>query len=283
MKVGILDAGRADAPEAVAASLKESGFAVLERHPVAPDMLNRLYPAWDAFFRSDETAGYLTDAESQAGYFPPGLAETAKGHQYQDLKEYFQYWPGGSLPPAVRALTLAYHEQMFRLGGTILSWLQANTPGAWWRRLDRPLATCLSREQTLLRVLRYPPLTGDEPAGALRAAAHEDINLITLLPAASESGLEIRPQGMDWIPVAAPAGAIIINAGDMLQELTDGALPSTTHRVVNPTGAAAPRARLTAPLFCHPDADMTLSERYTAGAYLRERLTEINQEKLRPA
>jgi len=105
-----------------------------------------------------------------------------------------------------------------------------------------------------------------------------------MLPAASESGLQIKPKGTDdWIPVEAPPGSIVINVGDMLQELTNGAMPSTTHQVVNPTGDAANKARLTAPVFCHPYPEMVLSDRYTAKSYLHERLSEINSIELRPS
>ena len=134
----------------------------------------------------------------------------------------------------------------------------------------------------MLRILRYPPFTEIEPGRAIRAAAHEDINFITLLPAANQSGLEIKPKGEDWTSVEAPAGSIIINIGDMLQELTQGMLPSTTHRVVNPDGADTGSARLTAPVFCHPYDDLVLSERYTAGQYLYERLAAINPAGLVP-
>ena len=134
----------------------------------------------------------------------------------------------------------------------------------------------------MCRILHYPALTGDETEGAIRAGAHEDINFITLLPAATASGLEIKPGDSDWLPVSAAPGSIFINIGDMMQELTRGALPSTTHRVVNPD-AADNTARITAPVFCHPVESLRLSERHTAGSYLNERLTEINPEALRPS
>lgn len=284
MKVSIVDLKGADAPQKVTDSLLESGFAVVENHPISSDELTDLYSAWDAFFLSGKADDYITDADSQAGYFPPRFAETAKGHEQQDIKEYFQFWPGGRLPPSVEPLTLRYYEAIFDLGRDCMAWLQDNTPENLWTAIAQPFEDYLSREMTLLRILRYPPLTGSEPEGAIRAGAHEDINLITMLPAASQSGLEIKPKDAnDWIPVEAPAGSIVINIGDMLQELTGGTLPSTTHRVINPTGEAATQARLTAPIFCHPFPDMVLSDRYTARSYLHERLTEISPAELRPA
>lgn len=284
MKVSIVDLKTTGAAKAVTDSLLESGFAVAINHPIAVGELERLYDEWDDFFVSGNPGQYATDAESQAGYFSPGQAETAKGHEAQDLKEYFQYWPGGALPESLSDITLRYLDAMFSLGQEVMAALQASTPESLWKVTDKPIEDYLSKQQTLLRILRYPPLTGDEPADALRAGAHEDINLITMLPSANEPGLELQPKGGgDWIPVEAPAGSIIMNIGDMLQEVTGGALPSTTHRVVNPTGENARRARLTAPVFCHPYPEMVLSERYTARSYLKERLEEINPDELKPS
>jgi isopenicillin N synthase-like dioxygenase len=283
MKVSVVDLNLDNAPQLVTESLIESGFAVVENHPIPASELDEFYGAWDNFFLNGNPGDYLADAESQAGYFPPDLAETAKGHEAQDLKEYFQFWPGGSMPPSVHDITMHYYDEIFSLGASVMTWLQENTSGSLWAAIDKPFADYLSREHTLLRILRYPPLTGNEPPGAIRAGAHEDINLITMLPAASQSGLEIQPKGMDqWFPVEAPPGSIVINIGDMLQELTGGALPSTSHRVVNPTGEDAKKARLTAPIFCHPYPDMVLSDRYTAASYLRERLNEISPDELKP-
>jgi isopenicillin N synthase-like dioxygenase len=129
--------------------------------------------------------------------------------------------------------------------------------------------------QTLLRVLHYPPLGGDEEEGAVRAAAHEDINLITLLVAATAPGLQLRDARGDWHDVPADPGTIVVNAGDMLQMATDGHYRSTSHRVVNPPAREASRSRLSMPLFLHPRKEVRLSDRHTAGSYLEERLREI--------
>lgn len=283
MKVDVVDLESPFASQAVTDSLIESGFAVVENHPIKPSELDLLYTIWDEFFVNGEPDRFAASADSQSGYFSPQLAETAKGHEDQDLKEYYHYYAGGPIPDEVGQITQKYYDAMFDLGKSVMSWIQASTPASLWQIIDRPIEDYLSREQTLLRVLRYPPLTGNEPEGALRAGAHEDINLITMLPAASESGLEIIPKGSGWVPVEAPRGSIVINIGDMLQELTGGALPSTTHRVTNPAASEATRARLTAPVFCHPYPEMVLSDRYTAKSYLHERLSEINSEALKPS
>ena len=282
MTLATVDFRSGNAARDVTRSFLESGFAAIENHPVPHRLLQDLYSSWDEFFVNGDPADFATDVESQSGYFSPAQAETAKGSDRQDLKEYFQYWPGGQLPDQTREITLDYYNRLFDLAKIIVTWIHENTPPDLWTYAQQPLAEYLSRAQTMVRILRYPPLTGCEEPGAIRAGAHEDIDFITLLPTASQSGLEIRPRDAEWQPVVAPAGAIIINIGDMLQELSGMQLPSTTHRVVNPTGDAARCARLTAPQFCHPYPETVLSERYTAASYLKERLLEINTSELRP-
>ena len=127
----------------------------------------------------------------------------------------------------------------------------------------------------MLRVLHYPPLTGDEEAGAIRAAAHEDINLLTILPAANEPGLQVQCQDDSWIDVPSDFGNLIINIGDMLQEASGGYFPSTTHRVINPSGKASTKSRISLPLFLHPRSEVKLSEKHTQASYLLERLREL--------
>ena len=279
----VIDIGQHRAPaQAVVRSLEDSGFALVQGHAVTLEQLEQLYASWEQFFLSPERFDYRVDVASQNGYFSSADAETAKGYAQPDLKEYFQYHPGAELPAPLRDMTLTYFNQLLDLGRTILGWIEAQTPPALWRSLTAPLSSLLDPQNTLLRLLRYPPLSGNEPADAVRAAAHEDINLITLLPAANQTGLEIKPKGEAWQAVVSPPGTIIVNLGDMMQELTEGALPSTTHRVVNPQHVDAQGARLTAPIFCHPYGDLRLSERYTADEYLFERLSEINPRALQP-
>ena len=124
----------------------------------------------------------------------------------------------------------------------------------------------------------------------LRAGAHEDINLITLLVGASAEGLEVRSRKGDWVPFTADADTIVVNIGDMLQRLTNHVYPSTTHRVVNPPGEKARQPRYSTPFFLHPNPDFVIDvlpstvtadnpsrypEAITAQGYLEERLREI--------
>jgi len=130
-------------------------------------------------------------------------------------------------------------------------------------------------EQTLLRVLHYPPLPANTDPQAIRASAHEDINLLTILPASNEPGLQVKKRDGSWLDVPCHFGNLIINVGDMLQEASSRHFPSTTHRVINPEGGNARKSRISLPLFLHPRPDVVLSDRYTAGEYLTERLTEL--------
>ena len=256
----------------------ESGFAVITNHNIARDEISNFYQAWEHFFVHEKPEEFLAKGEDQAGYFSEEKAETAKGNTAQDLKEYFQYWPGTKVPPHLTEITLSFFKKMIDMGLIAMLWLQENTDSSIWHRIDRPFPEYLSQEHTLLRVLRYPPMKGPIKAGATRAAAHEDINLITMLPAADEPGLELKSKSTgEWFPLEAPAGSIVVNIGDMLQELTDGFLPSTSHRVVNPKPEHILNSRMTAPVFCHPHPELVLSERYSAKDYLSERLKEINR------
>jgi isopenicillin N synthase-like dioxygenase len=130
-------------------------------------------------------------------------------------------------------------------------------------------------DHTLLRVLHYPPLIGQEEPDAVRAAAHTDINLLTLLPAATEPGLQIRRQDGSWLDVPCDFGLLIVNIGDMLAEASGHYFPSTVHQVLNPTGADRAKRRISLPLFLHPRREVVLSERYTVGSYFDERMREL--------
>jgi len=116
----------------------------------------------------------------------------------------------------------------------------------------------VERGNSVLRLLHYPPLPDDAPEGAIRAAAHGDINTITLLLGAEEAGLQLLTRQGEWLPITPPEGALVVNIGDMLERLTNNRLVSTTHRVVNPAGEAARRARYSMPFFLHFRPDFTI-------------------------
>ena len=270
-----------DAPERFVASLRDTGFGVLSNHPLDTGRIRGIYARWREFFDSGQAENYLFDPERHDGFFPRAKAETAVGGAARDLKEYFHFYPWGRCPPALKDELDAYHRDASALAATLLGWVERHTPDEVRARFHEPLSGMIDgSEQSLLRVLHYPPLdagTELEP-GAIRAAAHEDINLLTVLPSADEPGLQALARTGEWIEVPCHSDNLVINVGDMLQEASGGHYPSTTHRVVNPEGADTARGRVSLPLFLHPRPEVRLSERYTAGAYLDERLRQLRGE-----
>lgn len=263
------------APQAFVASLLETGFGVLKNHPLSSQTLTELYQHWQLFFDDEQKYQFLFDPEQQDGFFSTDISETAKGQQLKDLKEYFHYYPNGRCPQHLQRKTHEYYQQSSELARTLLGWIEQQAPAEVNARFSEPLGDMIKgSDQTLLRILHYPALNGNESPGAIRAAAHQDINLITLLPAATSSGLQVKLNDGSWLDVPCDSGYLIINIGDMLQEASGGYFPSTTHRVVNPTGAAN-QGRISMPLFLHPRPDVVLSSRYTADSYLNERLSEL--------
>ena len=283
MQVDVVDFQAADAPQAFTESLHNTGFAVLVNHPLPPSLVQGIYDEWLDFFNTDAKYAYRYDEENQNGYFGPDVSETAKGNTVRDIKEFFHVYPWGRYPSTVSDAALRYAEQATEIARTLLSWVEAHTPASVSAQFSRPLNQMLDGStRTLLRVLRYPPLTGHEPAGAVRAAAHEDINLLTVLPASNESGLQVRDVNGVWHDVPCDYGSMAVNCGDMLALASGGYYPSTTHRVLNPTGASATRSRLSVPLFLHPADDVILAQGRTAFEFLHERIAELRSQDIKP-
>jgi isopenicillin N synthase-like dioxygenase len=294
-------AGRRAASVTLRDALCEIGFVRVVRHGIDEDLIRRVYAHFERLFRDDAArlacAGV---AGGQRGFTPFGV-EHARDHAQPDLKEFFHIgqedpgeagyppnrWPVGWVD--LRADGLELFRALERCSIELLEAL-AESFG-----LPREaFASMVVGGNSILRALHYPPVPDDADAGSLRAAAHEDINLITLLCEATDAGLEIcrpgRPLGGgdEWLRVAVPPGEIVADSGDMLSRLTNDRIPSTTHRVVNPEGTAS-RHRYSLPFFAHPRPGCDLSVmkhfvseerpcRYaaiTAGGYLDERLREI--------
>jgi len=274
MNVKQVDYNSMTAGDDLVTSLHESGFAVLKNSPITPERIDAFYKLWADFFAGQEKHDYTFEPSKQDGYFP-FRSENAKDAPAKDLKEFYHVYPWGKVPTGVEAETRAFYADLQTLGSELLNWIQTYTPDAvtnnFFESLDKMIA---GSEQSLLRVLHYPPIEGEVEPGAVRAAAHEDINLITLLVSGSQPGLEAKDQQGNWFPVTGGQGMITINTGDMLQEASGGYFPSTTHRVVNPDSGANV-SRYSIPMFVHPRKEVRLSERYTAGEYLEQRLREI--------
>ncbi len=263
-----------NAPERFARSLHETGFAALTDHPVTPERIEAAYAAWGAFFNSEGKFEWIPADGAQDGYFP-FRSENAKDAQAKDLKEFYHVYPKGKIPPELEAETRALHADLVAVGATLLGWLQDHSPSDVRDKLSEPLPGMLAgSEQNLLRILHYPALNAPPEPGAVRAAAHGDINLITCLLAGSEPGLEARDTAGNWHQVPCNPGMMAINAGDMLDMATQGYYPATVHRVVNPP-AASNVARFSMPMFLHPRPEVVLKPGVSAHDYLMERLREI--------
>ncbi|MET0283679.1 MAG: 2-oxoglutarate and iron-dependent oxygenase domain-containing protein [Polyangiales bacterium] len=285
-------------PKRLFAAFREYGFVSVRGHAISHAQIAQAYDAVRQFFALplERKLAYRQPGQGGARGYTPFRIERAKDQSEPDLKEFWhvgrddvphsEAMPANVWPTEVegfREALLALYRGLDALGAQVLAALasELELPSDWFR-------TRIDHGNSILRPLHYPPLAGD--FGGVRSAAHEDINLITLMVAAGEPGLEILRRDGTWLPVTSGADEVIINIGDMLQRLTNGVLPSTTHRVVNPAGAASARSRYSLPYFLHlnPEAVITsLSscvtrdrpDRYpspiTAHEYLHERLREI--------
>lgn len=276
MSLPVVDYTIEDAPQRFVQSLKETGFAILVNHPIQQALVNSIYQNWQDFFNSSEKYDFAFDTEKQDGYFSPVISETAKNHTKKDIKEFYHVYPWGRIPTSLKEEILNYYQLASELASELLDWVHTYSPEYVVNNYSEALSDMIKNTpNTLLRVLHYPPLTGNEEVGAVRAAAHEDINLLTLLPAANEAGLQVKCKSGQWLDVPSDFGNLIVNIGDMLQEASNGYFPSTTHRVINPKSKASKKSRISLPLFLHPRSDVKLSQKHTQASYLLERLHEL--------
>ena len=270
----LIDYTASTAPEAFFDSLKQYGFATLISHPLDMERVNRIYSAWRAHFAEGVASEFTMDPIRQDGYFSLDQAESAKGQAVRDYKEYFQFYRWGRCPSHLKHDLEAHFEDCLRFSTTLLRWVAEYLPADIVNRLSMPLESMIEDSaQTMLRVLHYPPV--ESGVVLPRAAAHEDINLLTILPASDGPGLELQLSDGQWIEVVNRPSQVVVNIGDMLQEATEGFLRSTTHRVASPDDGQAASGRMSLPLFLHPRPEVTLSSRYTADSYLGERLQEL--------
>ncbi|WP_309645801.1 2-oxoglutarate and iron-dependent oxygenase domain-containing protein [Phenylobacterium sp.] len=280
-------------------SFARYGFAVISDHGLPQDRIDRAIAAAKAFFAlPDEVKRRYVGVGGQRGYTPFGI-ETAKDAQHFDLKEFWHMgrdlpaghpyratmpdnvWPADT--PEFQAEITWLFEILDSLGRQVLEAIAA------YLKLDRHFFDAtVDQGNSILRLLHYPPVPKDGPN--IRAGAHEDINVITLLLGAEEAGLEVLDRDGQWLAINPPAGSVVCNIGDMLQRLTNKVLPSTTHRVVNPAPERRGFPRYSTPFFLHfnPDYEIVTlagcidadhpdqgAPPITADAFLLERLREI--------
>lgn len=284
------------------AAYREWGFAGIRNHGIAQQLIDDAYRVFAEFFALPEDTKrryHVAGGGGARGYTPFGI-ETAKGAQHFDLKEFFHIGReiprdskyADSMPPNVwpeevpefRDVGYRLYTALDHLGSRVLSALALHIglPGNFF-------VPVTDQGNSILRPIHYPPITTPDVPN-VRAGAHEDINLITLLVGASSEGLEVLSRRGEWIPFTAQADTIVVNIGDMLQRLTNHVYPSTTHRVVNPPGEKARQPRYSTPFFLHPNPDFVIDvlascvtpdnpsrypEPITAQGYLEERLREI--------
>lgn len=253
----------------IGGALERIGFVIVTDHGIPANLLDAAYEASKEVFDLPlATKLSYERPDHQVGYTPFGV-EHAKDDPYPDLKEFWHVRNSDDgLPTEVPRFGLICRylsRQLQHLGNQVLDHVGTylGKPDGFFREWTR-------EGNSLTRILHYPEVAPD--AKGIRSAAHEDINLITLLPASTTPGLEIRTRAGVWIPIDNPPESIIVNAGDMLQMHTGGRIRSATHRVVN-----LPGRRFSIPHFVHPRSDVLLREepRMTAGEYLRQRLIEI--------
>lgn len=278
--------------------LKDYGFIVLFDHPVKQSSVDAAYKLVHQFFELPEALKlqYGGIEGGQRGYTPFGK-EKAKDSVHPDLKEFWHVgrtlsdsspykgvypenvWPEHEVPGFTEAFSTLYQS----MDDTASVLLDAIGEGlgleqAFFREMIRD-------GNSILRTIHYPPTDGLDTVNAIRAGAHEDINLITLLVGATDSGLQLLDRDGSWLDVHSEPGELVVDSGDMMARLTGGVLPATTHRVINPNLSTSRRYSM--PYFVHPHANAMLrcipscresgtpEPDIKAGDFLRQRLIEI--------
>ena len=191
---------------------------MLCNHPIEQSTVDSIYRHWQSFFDGESKTDYQYNPDRYDGFFPSQLAEAAKGRLVRDIKEYYHFYPWGQCPAELRQELDVYYKRTCELASELLSWVEQHSPVEVKSLYSEPLTDMMAgSDQSLLRVLHYPPLQGDEQPDAIRASAHEDINLLTVLPAANEPGLQVLSKNGSWLDVPCDFGNLIVNIGDMLQ------------------------------------------------------------------
>ncbi len=284
--------------------LLEYGFIILKDHDVSPELLKQAYQVLEKFYQLpvEKKKTYVSaKGGGQRGFTAFGT-EHAKDSPVMDLKEFWhvgrevaaghtfeKYYPQNIWPddvmPEFRQIFDKLYAQLELAG---IQMMEALTGPL---EVDKNFfRNMVSEGNSILRLLHYPPIPDGIDPRCVRAAAHEDINFITILPAATQSGLQLKDRDGSWLDIESDFGALIVDAGDMLARLTNDVIPSTTHRVINPQDGTN-KARYSMPFFMHPHPESNLSclnscrgtgAKYsdiTAHAFLMQRLKEIGLTK----
>lgn len=301
LDLSLLDKDPAEGARQLGEAWQQIGFITISGHGIDPKVITNCRNASRALFALPEAVKrryHVTHGGGQRGHTPFGI-ETAKDATVPDRKEFWhigrEFEPDSPLshdmpenvwPEEIedfRPACLEFFSAMDNLGRRLLAGVARflDLPGDYFEQR-------VSDGNSILRLLHYPPCPGDTPGE--RAAAHEDINVITLLVGADQAGLEVRRRDGTWIALETDSDDIVCNVGDMLARLTNTLLPSTTHRVARPAGEAAAHSRYSMPFFLHfapnveiatlpkcigPDRPNLFPKPITAQAFLEQRLAEI--------
>lgn len=280
------------------AGLRELGFVSVKGAGLREGLIDETYAQVRGFFAlplAEKEACAVAESAGNRGYVAFGK-EHAKNQKLGDLKEF--YHVGRELPSLGRGGQNAWPESLPRFRETAselysaLDGVASSLLVALARSFGeggRAIAGMAEDGNSILRLIHYPRLAERYVPGAVRAAEHEDINLLTLLPESTTSGLEILTRDGRWLSIDTPKGHLVVDSGDMLARITGGLVPSTTHRVVNPSRAEDDLPRYSMPFFTHPRPDVSLgllpfakkhpdaipADDITAHAFLTERLAAI--------
>lgn len=284
---------------------EEIGFVAVKNHGLSDALCAELYAQVKGFFtlsKEEKEAYEIEGLAGQRGYVSFGK-EHAKNKNEGDLKEFWHFgqtvedndpikeeYPDNVQVNELPKFNIVGREVYQKLESTGREMLRAI---ALHLNLDENYFDAkIHNGNSILRPIHYPPIT-HEPKDAVRAAEHEDINLITLLMGASADGLQVLNKSGEWISVTALPDQIVVNVGDMLQRLTNNKLKSTTHRVVNPPREKWGTSRYSIPFFLHPRSEVSLNclpscisesnpknfSDITAGEYLEQRIIELGLKK----
>lgn len=250
--------------------IKDYGFIVLKDHDVEVELLQKAYQMLQEFYAlpTETKLKYAVVGGGQRGYTPFGK-EHAKDSPVMDLKEFWhvgrevseghplkKYYPNNVWPTEIPEFKNTFSSLYSRLESAGKAMLQALT-----FPLDVPdfyFDNMVQDGNSILRLLHYPPIPTGADHRCLRAAPHEDINLITILPAATASGLQLKDRNGEWLDIVSEPNTLIVDAGDMLARATNDVIPSTTHQVIN-TPEATTSSRYSMPFFMHPNPEAILS------------------------
>jgi len=279
--------------------LKDYGFIILKDHTIDQKKIDKAYALVKEFFDLplEVKNKYQGNNGGQRGY-TPYKTEHAKDNKNPDLKEFWHVgrellhnsayngiYPENVWPTEVSELKQTFIELYEAMDSTSVLLLETIGKG-----LDLPqdyFTKMVHDGNSIIRMIHYPPTKGEDTKNSVRAAAHEDINLITMLVGATDSGLQLLERDGSWLDVESRPGEIVVDTGDMMSRITNNLLPSTTHRVINPSDDGS--ARFSMPFFVHPHSNAMLScipscrtlggrtpeADITAGAFLNQRLREI--------